>query len=196
VGKSVQGAVWLTRDRLSPYDYWQFWRNTEDADVGRFLRLYTELPLAEIARLEALQDAEINEAKKMLATEATALAHGRAAAEAAAETAQTVFGSGNVVAQSAQVAGHGEVSWGPNIPRIPMPREELERGIPAFELFARAGLAASNSEARRLIKGGGARVNDAAVSAELHPVSLADLDAEGRIKLSAGKKRHALVRPE
>ena len=181
MGKSAQGAVWLNAERLSPYDYWQFWRNTEDADVGRFLRLYTELPLDEIGRLEMLADAEINEAKKVLATEATALAHGRAAAEAAAETAREVFEAGAV---------------GGELPQIPVPREQLERGLPAFELFARAGLALSNSEARRLIKGGGARINDKVVTGETTPVSLADLDPQGRVKLSAGRKRHALVRPE
>jgi tyrosyl-tRNA synthetase len=181
MGKSVSGAVWLNAERLRPFDYWQFWRNTEDADVGRFLRLFTELPIAEIARLEKLKDAEINEAKKVLATEATALAHGRAAAEAAAETAREVFEAG----------GAGE-----ELPQVTVPRDVLERGMPAFELFVRAGLASSNGEARRLIKGGGARLNDAVVPGETHPVSVGDLDAEGRIKLSAGRKRHALVRPE
>ena len=180
MGKSAQGAVWLNAEKLSPYDYWQFWRNTEDADVGRFLRLFTELPLTEIVQLERLADAEINEAKKVLATEAAALAHGRAAAEAAAETAREVFEAGAV---------------GAELPQASVPRDALERGIPAFELFARTGLASSNSEARRLIKGGGARINDAVVTAEMQPVSLGDLDSEGRIKLSAGRKRHAMVRP-
>jgi tyrosyl-tRNA synthetase len=180
MGKSAQGAVWLNPERLSSYDYWQFWRNTEDADVGRFLRLFTELPLPEIERIDRLADAEINEAKKVLATEATALAHGRAAAAAAAETAREVFEAGAV---------------GGALPQIAVPREALARGVPAFELFARAGLAASNGEARRLIKGGGARLNDALVTAEMQPVSLADLDAAGHIKLSAGRKRHALVLP-
>src|SRR3954447_20189188 len=181
MGKTAQGAVWLNAERLSPYDYWQYWRNTEDADVGRFLRLFTELPIAEIERLERLRDAEINEAKKVLATEATALAHGRGAAEAAAETAREVFEAGGA---------------GGELPQVTVPRDVLERGMPAFELLVRAGLAASNGEARRLIKGGGARINDAVIPAEMHPVSLADLDAEGRIKLSAGRKRHALIRPE
>jgi len=180
MGKTAQGAVWLNAERLSPFDYWQFWRNTEDADVGRFLRLFTELPLAEIVRLEKLADAEINDAKIVLATEATALAHGRDAAEEAAETARTVFAAG----------GTGE-----SLPQVAVPRDALERGLPAFELFARAGLASSNGEARRLIKGGGARINDQVVTAELQPVSLADLDPQGVIKLSAGRKRHALVRP-
>ncbi len=180
MGKTAEGAVWLNADRLTPYDYWQFWRNTEDADVGRFLRLFTELPLAEIGRLEKLRDAEINEAKKLLATEATALCHGRAAADAAAETAREVFGAGGA---------------GSALPELTLPREVLARGLPAFELFARAGLATSNSEARRLIKGGGARINDGVIKAETQPVSLADLDPQGLIKLSAGRKRHALVRP-
>src|SRR6266446_7190160 len=181
MGKSLGGAVWLNADRLSPYEYWQFWRNTEDDDVGRFLRLFTELPLPEVVRLERLADAEINEAKKVLATEATALCHGRAAAYAAADTARSVFEAGGA---------------GAELPQIALPRDVLARGVPAFELFVRAGLAASNGEARRLIKGGGARLNDAIVSGEMQPVSLADLDAEGQIKLSAGRKRHALVRLE
>jgi tyrosyl-tRNA synthetase len=172
--------VWLNPDRLSPYEYWQFWRNTEDADVGRFLRLFTELPLDEIARLEALEGAEINDAKKTLATRATALCHGDAAADAAAATARDVFEAGGS---------------GSELPRVEISRDQLERGVPAFELFARAGLAASNSEARRLIKGGGARINDALVAGETRAVSLADLDPAGLIKLSAGRKRHALVCP-
>ena len=180
MGKSVGGAVWLNAENLPPYDYWQFWRNTEDDDVGRFLRLFTELPLPEIGRLERLAGAEINEAKRILATEATALAHGRDAADAAAETARSVFEAG----------GSGE-----QLPQVYLPRESLEHGIPAFELFVRAGLANSNGEARRLIKGGGARVNDAAVGSELQKVSLADLDDRGEIKLSAGRKRHAVVHP-
>jgi tyrosyl-tRNA synthetase len=180
MGKTAQGAVWLNAERLSPYEYWQFWRNTEDADVGRFLKLFTELPLPEITRLEKLADAGINEAKKILATEATALAHGRAAAEAAAQTAAQVF----------ETSGPGD-----DLPETTLPRDALERGVPAFEAFVRAGLAASNGEARRLIKGGGARLNDALVTGEMQPVSLADLDAQGRIKLSSGRKRHALLRP-
>jgi len=180
MGKSVSGAVWLNAEKLPPYEYWQFWRNTEDADVGRFLRLYTELPLAEIARLEGLHDAEINQAKKVLATEATALCHGRGAAEAAAETARAVF----------ETRGAGG-----ELPQITVPRDALERGVAAFELFARAGLCASNGEARRLIKGGGARVNDEVVASETQPITLAELNPYGMIKLSAGRKRHALVRP-
>jgi tyrosyl-tRNA synthetase len=180
MGKSAQGAVWLNAERLSPYDYWQFWRNTEDDDVGRFLRIFTELPLTDIAKLEKLRGAEINEAKKVLATEATALCHGREAAEAAAETAREVFEAGGA---------------GDELPQVEVPRDKLAGGVPAFELFVRAGLATSNGEARRLIKGGGARVNDVAIKGETQPVSLADLDPQGLIKLSAGRKRHALVRP-
>ena len=181
MGKTVDGAIWLNADMRSPFEYWQFWRNTEDADVSRFLRLFTELPLAEIAKLEQLRDAEINEAKKALATEATALCHGREAAEAAAETAREVFEAGGA---------------GGELPQVEVPRDALAGGVPAFELFVRAGLATSNGQARRLIKGGGARVNDVVIKGEIQPVSLADLDPQGLIKLSAGRKRHALVRPE
>jgi len=178
MGKSVSGAVWLRGDRLSPYEYWQFWRNTEDDDVGRFLRLFTDLPLDEIARLGALEGAEVNEAKKLLATEATALAHGRAVAEAAAETARRAFEEGEAAE---------------TLPSVDVPREELAAGVPAFRLFERAGLAKSGGEARRLIRGGGARVNDAPVTEEGQVISLADL-REGAIKLSAGRKQHRLVR--
>jgi tyrosyl-tRNA synthetase len=176
MGKTAQGAVWLSADKLSPYEYWQFWRNAEDADVGRFLRLFTELDLAEIERLER---GDINEAKKVLATEATALCHGRDAAAAAAESARVVF--------AGSCSGSG-------LPQTNVPRDELARGIPAFELFSLTGLAASNGEARRLIRGGGARINDMVVENETKPVSVADLDAGGMLKLSAGRKRHALVR--
>ena len=178
MGKSVQGAVWLRGDRLSPYDYWQFWRNTEDADVGRFLRLFTDMPLGEIARLEALRDGEINEAKKKLATEATALAHGRTAADESAETARRTFEAG-------EAAG--------SLPSVGVPRGELAAGIPAFRLFTLAGLAASNGEARRLIRGGGARINDVPVQDEAQIVGEGDLHADA-IKLSAGRKQHRLVR--
>ncbi len=179
MGKSVSGAVWLNAEKLSAYEYWQFWRNTEDADVGRFLRLFTELPIDKIAPLERLEGSEINEAKKVLATEATALCHGREAAEAAAATAHAVFESDGS---------------GGSLPTITVPRDLLSCGIPAFELFSRAGLAASNGEARRLIRGGGARINDTPVENETRTVSLADLDSLGIIKLSAGRKRHALMR--
>jgi tyrosyl-tRNA synthetase len=178
MGKTASGAVWINAQRRSPYDYWQFWRNVEDADVGRFLKLFTELPLAEISRLERLEGAERNEAKKILATEATALAHGRAAAEAAAETARRTFEEGAI---------------GEALPKVTVARAEIDRGIPAFELLHRAGLAASKGEARRLIKAGGAKLNDATIEDEMRPVSSADLDAEGLIKLSVGKKRHALI---
>jgi tyrosyl-tRNA synthetase len=180
MGKSVGGAVWLNAEKLSAYEYWQFWRNTEDVDVGRFLRLFTELPLADISKLEDLEGNEINEAKKVLATEATALCHGRDAAAAAAETAHDVFESGGS---------------GSELPQTVVPRDLLVRGIPAFELFSRAGLAASNGAARRLIRGGGARINDAIVASETSTISLDDLGSLGMIKLSAGRKRHALVRP-
>ncbi|MBN8873934.1 MAG: tyrosine--tRNA ligase [Rhodospirillales bacterium] len=179
MGKSAQGAIWLTSDRLPAYDYWQFWRNTEDADVGRFLKLFTDLPLDEIARLEALGGAEINEAKKVLATEATALAHGREAAELAAETARRAFEAGEAAE---------------TLPSVEVPQAELAAGIPAFRLFTLAGLAASNGEARRLIRGGGARVNDAPVSDEALTITAADM-REGAIKLSAGRKHHRLVKP-
>jgi tyrosyl-tRNA synthetase len=179
MGKTAQGAVWLNEERLPVFDYWQFWRNTEDADVGRFLRLFTDLPLPEIARLETLEGSEINEAKKILATEATSLCHGRAAAEAAAETARKVFVEGGI---------------GEDLAIVEIERDALADGIPAFEAFVRAGLAASNGEARRLIKGGGARINDEAVAQETRAVSLIDLNLDGFIKLSAGRKRHALLK--
>ncbi|HET6305915.1 MAG TPA: tyrosine--tRNA ligase [Rhodopila sp.] len=178
MGKTAQGAIWLTQDRLSPYDYWQFWRNTEDADVGRFLRLFTDLPLDEIARLEALGGAEINEAKKILATAATALAHGPDQAEAAAETARRAFEEGEAAS---------------SLPTVIVPAAELEAGIPAFRLFAMAGLATSNAEARRLIRGGGAKVNDAPVTDEGQAIDPSFL-RDGAIKLSAGRKQHRLVR--
>jgi tyrosyl-tRNA synthetase len=179
MGKSAQGAVWLTGDRLSPFEYWQFWRNTEDEDVGRFLRLFTDQPLAEIARLEVLRDAEINEAKKVLATEATRLAHGAAAAAEAAETARLAFEEGEAA---------------DTLPGVEVPRTELATGIPAFRLFALAGLAGSNGEARRLIRGGGARINDVPVKDEGQTVTVADLHDDA-LKLSAGRKHHRLVRP-
>jgi tyrosyl-tRNA synthetase len=179
MGKTAQGAVWLNPNRRAPYDYWQFWRNTEDTDVGRFLRLFTDQPLAEIARLENLGGSEVNAAKALLATEATALCHGREAAEAAAATAHSVFAEGGT---------------GTALPTVEVALVELERGIPAFELLARSGLAASKGEARRLVKGGGARVNDRVIASETQPIGLGDLTDEGTIKLSAGRKRHALVR--
>ena len=179
MGKTARGAIWLTAERLAPFDYWQFWRNAEDADVGRFLRLFTDLPLTEIARLEALRDAEINEAKIVLATEATSLAHGRDAAEAAARAAGQVFGAGGLAE---------------DLPRVAIPAADLARGVPVFQLFVAAGLAASNGEARRLIRGGGARVNDAVITDEARALTRDDL-REGVIKLSAGRKQYRLVQP-
>jgi tyrosyl-tRNA synthetase len=164
---------------LSPYDYWQFWRNTEDADVGRFLRLFTELPLDEIARLEKLEGAGLNEAKKTLATEATALAHDRDAAEQAAETARVTFEQGGTSA---------------DLPSVSLPRAKLAEGVPAFELVVAARLAASNGEARRLIRSGGIRVNDQAVGDETTRFGLDHLVVDDAIKVSAGRKRHTLVR--
>ncbi len=180
MGKTAQGAVWLNAEMLSPYDYWQFWRNTEDGDVGRFLKLFTDLPLKEIKRLEKLEGAEINEAKKVLATEATALAHGRAAADEAAETARRTFVEG----QAAE-----------GLPTIEVALEELKAGIGLLTAMVRAGLASSNGEARRSVQGGGLRVNDVAVKDERASLTLALLNAEGVIKLSMGKKRHVLIRP-
>ena len=180
MGKTAQGAIWLTANRLSAYDYWQFWRNTEDGDVGRFLRLFTDLPLPEIARLEALGGAEINEAKKILATEATSLAHGPELAALAAETARRAFEEGEAAA---------------SLPTVTVTAADLDAGIPAFRLFTVAGLAASNAEARRLIRGGGARVNDVAVTEEGHLIA-SDLLRDGAIKLSAGRKQHRLIKVE
>ena len=177
MGKSVKGAIWLNADMLSPYDYWQFWRNTEDADVARFMRLFTDLPLDEIARLEALSCSEINEAKKILATEATALLHGRAAAEAAAETARRAFEEG--------AAAEG----------LPTKELALANGVGVLNANVAVGFASSTSEARRLIKGGALRVNDAVVTDERVILTLKDLNEDGVIKLSLGKKRHVLIRP-
>jgi tyrosyl-tRNA synthetase len=180
MGKTASGAVWLNRSMLSPYDYWQFWRNTDDADVGKFMRLFTELPVDEIERLEALADGEINEAKKILANEATRLCHGPEAAQLAAETARNTF----------EGSGISE-----DLPGIDVPQSELSAGIAAFDLLHRAGLSSSRGEARRLIKGGGGRINDAVIQDEDQLITLEHLGAEGVIKLSAGKKRHALVKP-
>lgn len=178
MGKTASGAIWLNDDRLSPYEYFQFWRNTADADVGRFLSLFTELPMADIARLEALKDSEINEAKKILAFEATKLCHGEAAADEAAETTRVTFEEG---------------AQGSALPSVDVPRTDLETGIPVFEAFVRAGLASSNGEAKRLIRGGGGRVNDIVAKDEGQLVALTDANGDGAIKLSAGKKRHVLL---
>jgi tyrosyl-tRNA synthetase len=179
MGKTAAGAIWLNADRLSPYDYWQYWRNTEDADVGRFLRLFTDLPLEEIARLERREGAAINEAKIVLADEATRLAHGDAAARDAHETARKVFTEGGL---------------GEDLPTITVERQRLAAGIPVIDLFVETGLAASKSEVRRLIKGQGAKLNDQTIAEDTRKVTPADCNAEGFIKLSAGKKKHALVK--
>jgi tyrosyl-tRNA synthetase len=181
MGKTASGAVWLNADRLTPYDYYQFWRNTADSDVGRFLKLFTELPLDEIARLEALKDAEINDAKKILALEATALCHGRTNAEGAAETARVTFEEG---------------TQGADLPSVSVPSDRLKDGIAAFEVFVLAGLAASNGEARRLVRGGGGRINDVVAKDEAQLITEADVNASGVVKLSAGRKRHVLMRPD
>lgn len=180
MGKTAQGAVWLNADQFSPYDFWQYWRNTEDADVAKFLKLFTTLPMSEIKKLEALGGSEINEAKKVLATEATALLHGRDAANEAAETARRTFEEG-ALAES--------------LPTVEIPRGELAAGIGVLNAFVRAGLVASNGEARRQIKGGGLRVNDESVTDEKMALSAANLTPEGLIKLSFGKKKHVLLKP-
>ena len=180
MGKTAQGAVWLNEEALSAYDYWQFWRNTEDADVERFLKLFTKLPLGEIARLAALQGAEINEAKKVLATEATALVHGQEAAEASRETAEQAFEQG----QTAE-----------GLPTVEVKRADLEAGLGVLAAFVAGGLAASNGEARRHVKGGAVRVNDKVVNDERAVLSIDQVTEDGVIKLSMGKKRHVLLRP-
>ncbi len=178
MGKTAAGAVWLNADQVSPYDYWQYWRNSEDADVGRFLKLFTTLPLEEIGRLAALKDAEINEAKKVLATEATALVHGRQAAEQAAATARTTFEDGGL-AQT--------------LPTVTVPAGTLDK-IRAIDAAVLAGFASSNGEARRLIVGGGFKVND---KTEPDPIRLLHGEdvKDGVIKLSLGRKRHVLLKP-
>ncbi|MBW3616219.1 MAG: tyrosine--tRNA ligase [Proteobacteria bacterium] len=180
MGKTAAGAVWLNPDMLSPYDYWQFWRNTADADVGRFLRLFTELELDEIARLEALPGAEINQAKKVLANHATALVHGREAADTAAAAAESAF-------------VRGEVSS--DMPTVEVARDQLQTGVPLPVLANQIGLTGSSSEARRLLQGGGLRLNDVAQTDVNRLVTLADLGPEGALKLAVGKKKIMLVRP-
>ena len=179
MGKTAQGAVWLNDDMLPVYDYWQFWRNTEDADVGRFLRLFTELPLDEISRLEKLEGAELNDAKKILATEATAMCHGRDAAEKAEATARDTFEGGGTSA---------------DLPSVAIDAKQLAEGLGLLEAFVIAGLAKSNGEARRLVQGGGAKVNDTAQDDTTATLTEADVQ-DGTIKLSFGKKRHVLLRP-
>ncbi len=181
MGKSATGAVWLNADMLSAYDFWQYWRNTEDADVSRFLKLYTTLPMDEIARLSALAGSEINEVKKILATEVTAILHGRVAAEEAAETARKTFEEGSLAA---------------NLPSVDVSASDLDAGIGLLALIVRAGLAASNGEARRHVQGGAVRINDEAVSDERKIIGSGEVTADGVIKLSLGKKKHILIRPE
>ena len=180
MGKTASGAVWLDPEMMSPYDFWQYWRNTEDNDVGRFLKLYTTLPMDEVARLEALGGAEINDAKKVLATEITAMLHGRAAAEEAAETARKTFEEGALAE---------------TLPTIEVAKAELDAGIGLLTLIVRAGLAQSNGEARRHVQGGAVRLNDQPMSDDRRVVTSADLNADGVAKLSLGKKKHILVRP-
>jgi tyrosyl-tRNA synthetase len=180
MGKSMNGAVWLNADMLSPYDFWQYWRNTEDADVERFLKLYTAMPLDEIARLAALGGSEINDAKKILATEVTAMLHGRDAAEQSAETARKTFEEGALA---------------DTLPTVEISGDELKAGVGLLSLVVKAGLAASNGEARRHVQGGAVRINDQSVNDERRAVTTADLTPEGVVKLSLGKKKHILVRP-
>jgi tyrosyl-tRNA synthetase len=181
MGKTAAGAVWLNADLMSPYQYWQFWRNTEDGDVTRFLKLFTILPLDEIARLGALQGSELNEAKKVLATEATALMHGREAADQAAETARRTF-------------EQGETSLA--LPSVSLPRAEIEAGIGVLAAFVKAGLAKSNGEVRRAIANNAIQVNDVRIADDKRIVTAQDLTADGVIKLSLGKKQHILIKPE
>tara|TARA_R110002124_G_scaffold287365_1_gene474277 strand:- start:212173 stop:213429 length:1257 start_codon:yes stop_codon:yes gene_type:complete len=179
MGKSVSGAVWLNADMLSPYDYYQFWRNCDDADVGKLLRIFTKLPLDEIAKIEALQGAELNEGKKILALEATKWLHGLSAADDAQETARKTFEQGGV---------------GDDLPRIEIARAILEGGgMSVLDAFQESGLAASGGEVKRLIKGGGARINGNSVSDMGYVISASDIDGENCIKLSSGKKRHAIL---
>jgi tyrosyl-tRNA synthetase len=181
MGKTAKGAVWLSADMLSPYDFWQYWRNTQDADVGRFLKLFTDLSQDEIRRLEALQGAEINEAKKVLADEVTRLCHGDEAVQQARTTAEKLFEAGSAEGLD-------------TLPTEYLTAAELSQGVLAIELFRRTGLATSNGEARRLIRGQGARINDNLISDENLQLTSADLTDQGHIKLSAGKKKHALVK--
>jgi tyrosyl-tRNA synthetase len=180
MGKTAAGAVWLNADLVSPYEYWQYWRNTEDADAERFLKLFTVLPLEEIARLAALRGQDINEAKKVLATEATALVHGRAAAEEAAATARTTFEEGGL---------------GANLPTVEVPRGEVSSGLGVLAAFVKAGLAASNGEVRRAIANNAILINDVRVTSDKVVIGEADVTPEGVIKLSLGRKRHVLLKP-
>ncbi|PKQ07888.1 MAG: tyrosine--tRNA ligase [Alphaproteobacteria bacterium HGW-Alphaproteobacteria-12] len=181
MGKTASGAVWLNAEMLSPYDYWQYWRNTEDADVGRFLRLFTELPLDEIARLEKLEGAEINEAKKVLATEATAMLHGREEAEKASNAARTAFEEGAISV---------------DMPTVEILATDLDAGIGVLSAFVSAGLAQTNGEVRRLVANSGVSVNDEVVSDPKSIISIRDLTSDGVVKLSLGKKKHVLLKPK
>jgi len=178
MGKTAAGAIWLNADMLSPYDYWQYWRNSEDADVSRFLKLFTFLPMDEISRLEKLQGSEINEAKKTLATEATALVHGRDAAEQSAHTARTTFEEGATAL---------------SLPKVSISQAEFDSGFGVLSAFVKAGLATSTGDARRQIKGGALRVNDVVVTDERGILSEDDFKNDGVVKLSAGKKKHILI---
>jgi tyrosyl-tRNA synthetase len=180
MGKTETGAAWLNAEMMRPYDYWQFWRNCEDGDVGRLLKLFTELPLEEIARLGRLKGQELNEAKKILATEATALLHGRPAAEQAAETARRTFEEGALAE---------------TLPTVEIASGKLETVLSVLDAAVHVGLVSSKGEARRQIKGGGLRVNDVTVADEKMMLTPRDLTAEGVIKLSLGRKRHVLLRP-
>jgi tyrosyl-tRNA synthetase len=181
MGKTAAGAVWLDANLVSPYDYWQYWRNTEDGDVARFLKLFTILPLDEIARLAALQGQEINEAKKVLATEATALIHGRAAADQAGDTSRKTFEEG---------------SFAGDLPTVEVSHAELDKGLGVLTAFAdKTGLVSSNGDARRQVKAGGLKVNDVTVTDEKMTLTAKDLTADGVIKLSLGKKKHVLLKP-
>jgi tyrosyl-tRNA synthetase len=180
MGKTATGAVWLSAEVVSPYEYWQYWRNTEDADVGRFLKLFTVLPLDEIAHLTALQGEEINDAKKILATEATALVHSRSAAEEAAATARATFEQGKL---------------GTNLPTVQLPRAEFKAGLGVLSAFVKAGLATSNGEVRRAIANNAMMINDVRVTSEKAEIGEADVTAEGVVKLSLGRKRHVLLKP-
>ena len=179
MGKSAQGAIWLNSDRLSPYDFWQYWRNTEDEDVNRFLKLFTELPLDEIARLSALKGNELNEAKKILAHEVTQLCHGRDVANSVAESARKTFEEGSI---------------GQDLPFIIINKNDLEDGVWVIEAMRKLALIQSNGEGRRLIANGGVKVNDTVINDPEKQLNIADISINGMIKLSAGKKRHALVK--
>ena len=180
MGKTASGAIWLNEAQLAAYDYWQFWRNTEDADVERFLKLFTKLPIGEIAKLAALHGADINDAKKILATEATALIHGRDKAEAAAETARKTFEQGTLAA---------------DLPTIEISQAELAAGLGVLAAFVKAGLVPTNSEARRQVQGGGLKVNDHSVTSDKAVLSTSDVTSDGVVKLSMGKKKHVLLKP-